>query len=151
MWACALLTQTHGAENCPSPSWSHGDLAGHMLGLTAMGGGEGQAKQRPRLFCHRFQTLPTLQTPEHFQMNKQDPTEQIYADYFPGLLWDFGAYAQHKPHALGNRGATSPNAHMLRVAAGQGWVMGISLQQCTLDSYFHLRGHGWEREQAPYQ
>lgn len=90
MWVCAPLTQTHRAGNCPSPSWSHRGLAGHVLGFTAMGGDEGQAKQKPRLFCHRFQTLPPLQTPEHFQINKQDP--QIISKFMlksKKVLWDF--------------------------------------------------------------
>lgn len=38
-----------------------------------------------------------------------------------------------------------------RAAAGQGWVIRISLQQCALNSCFHLRGHGWDREQLPQQ
>lgn len=37
------------------------------------------------------------------------------------------------------------------MAVGQGWVIRISLQQCMLDSCFHLCGHGWDWEQLPQQ
>lgn len=144
---CTLATKPWSWE-LPLSQLEPRGLSRTQLGFPAMAGDGGQAKQRPRLFCHKFQTLRTWQTPEHFQINKQDPTEQIYTDDIPGLLWGFGAHAHHQPQALGNRGATSPNVHMLHVAAGQGWVIRISLQQCTLSSCFHLRGHGWDWERV---
>lgn len=39
-----------------------------MSGFTAMGGYEGEPKQR--ILHHQFPTLPTLQTPEQFQISR---------------------------------------------------------------------------------
>lgn len=145
-------------QHKPPRAGGREDLAGHIPGFTATGGYEGEAKQRPRVFHHQFPTLPTLQIPEQFQTNKQDPMQQIHADYQLIFLGYFGT-SWHLPNTshvlqgtMGPPARTHTHTHTLRgqrVAAGQGWVISISLQQCIFYSRFHLRGHGWDWEQLP--
>lgn len=102
-------------------------MAGHVPGFTATGGYEGEAKQRPRVFHHRFPTLPTLQTPEQFQTNKQDPTQQIYADYwliFPSYFGTPGHLPDTSHMLQGTVGLPALTTHGMGAAGGCGSRLG---------------------------